>query len=355
MKILFTFENLSSLERTNYIINWLKYNNFDVTVCCHKFNNDSPKYIQNRTFVSILSKIDNFDEYDMWIYDVYDDNNISDKSLYISELLKFKNTLILLSSDDCHEILFSRLDEEGFILNKSKYYLGNVWVKDRRKYYYINRNQMHKFRLLPMFFETSVHIDEKNIIPYNLKKRKIDYKGSLTGHIPISDFRINTILKAITLSNDIIDIKITGYSNDPINKYYYNIVLPDYLKSDRLCFNEYISYLNNSKISLCPKGNSVSFTYRFYESLRCNNLVFSNKIFEDYDIYNPPVENYHYVQYNYDCSDLIQKLNYFINNTFEAESIANRGSSYWNQNYNINCDGSIPYLLKDHLEELLFK
>jgi hypothetical protein len=76
-------------------------------------------------------------------------------------------------------------------------------------------------------------------------------------------------------------------------------------------------------------------------------------LFKEYEIYNPPIENYHYVSYEFDCSDLISKLLYYLDNEKESKLIADRGKLYWENNYKINKNGELSESLSSWLKNII--
>jgi hypothetical protein len=363
MNILFTFENQVSLERSLYLINWLVYKQHVVYVV---YIGTLLEYISARCLVPIDNTTSDFSIYDVWFYSPECDSNLNVKSKFLNELYNFEGQLIMLSMDDGIDFYSHKITPE--ILNKTKYYLGNVWYKDKTYFYgiwdsdhnmHISLNEEHqaKFRLLPSFHESSnfIECDQVPTIPFNSKCNFVTFVGGINGNVPGQDVRVNTINKIIrlTMITDVfkLNMKIIGHTGDPINTYYYNERVLDSVKSSRISFESYIKEINVGKFSLCPKGNSPHVTYRFYESLRYQTLVFMNEISNDVEFYNPPIPHKHYVPYDIYCSNLMPSIKYYINNIKEAEEIALNGYEYW-KHFKFDTNGKVSDELDQYLSNL---
>jgi hypothetical protein len=339
MKFLFTFEDQPPLERTLYLINWLVYKNHIVYVT---YPNEIPDYVSHRCLASINKSIPpNLNNYDVWLYSLKGDLDVESGTPYANCLNTFNGRLMMLSLDDTADFFGYKISPN--LVEKTEKFIGNVWYKDKELYgirnhttkawYKLTDQQKSRFCVIPSFHESSNFYEAKSItsIPPSLKDDFITFIGGINGAVPGQDARICTIDKITRYVGIKCNIKITGYCPDPVNTYYYKVIIPDYLKSSRVSFEEYLMEINRSKYSLCPKGNSPHLTYRFFESLRLKSLVFMTEISDEFEFYDPPIPNYHYIQYKQDASDLMKKINYYGNNLEEAERITENGFQYWKQ------------------------
>jgi hypothetical protein len=357
MNILFTFEEQACLERSFYLINWFIYNGHTVDVY---YDGEVLGFMKSRCLATIYKKISNYSTYDIWLYSLKCDTNVNIPTLFLDELDKFQGKMYMLAMDDTIEFFTYKINLN--ILNKTLLFLGNVWYKDKNTYDGVYDPKLgwvkqlpHKFKVIPSFQESSnfEELDSIKEIPFRNKCRQITFTGGMNGMLPGQDIRLCTLIKVCRFK-DVIpsQIKITGFTADPVNTYYYNTHIPDIFKHKRLSFNEYISELNNNKFSLCPKGNSPHITYRLYESLRYKSLVFMNKISSEIEFYNPPQPNKDYVEYDIDCSNLLDLLRYYDSHLEEAEQIVENGYKYW-KHFQFHKDGSISYELDKYLKQLL--
>lgn len=343
---------MGCLERSSYIINWLIYKKNNVTVCFHKFSSDVPPYVKDRINTPISNYLKDFNIYDLWIYSHYNGDDEKGKSLYLEYLKTFKNKLILLSMTDSDEIHEHKLNT--YILDKTHSYIGNVWKLDK-SFYKINNLNCYKFKLIPSFHESSNWIDGNTITPFKNKKNVVNYIGRLHDHPLFPRVRINSIVKL----NEMFDvnkyIRIVGFGNEDDNKFVYEQILPDNLKNTSLNFYDYIKYLNFSKFSLCPKGFAPHITYRFHESMRSRCLIFSNKFPKDIEFYNPPKEFIHFVPYELDCSDIQDKIRYYMNNESLSETLTVNAYNYWEENSKIDYIEGQENNLEKVLTDCIFK
>lgn len=352
MNILFTFEDQVQLERAAYLINWMIYKKYNVHVFCAV---EVLSYVRDRILIPIDSVIVDFQNYDIWIYSIRGDLDRK-KCLYFNELSRFKNKMFMLSLDDNTELYDYKVSAE--ILDKTTCYFGNVWYKYKNITKLLTEDQELKFRLLPSFHESSNFKEYNNIqsIPYIGKKNSLSFVGTITGKIPVQDLRITTVVKILREWKHPWVMKITGHGEDPVNTYYYN----SYFKNDpdvgpkligsNMPFEAYINIINENKFSLCPKGNSPHITYRFFESLKLKTLVFMNEIPGDVEFYYPPIPNKHYISYRLDCSDLIDKLEYFYKRPDEAIKIVDEGFKYW-EHFKFEPNGKVSDELDVYLTE----
>lgn len=353
MKVLFTFEDQTGLERSFYLINWFKFNGHDVYVY---YDGIVHGYMKERCIPKIESALPYYNCFDIWIYSVKGDSSWEGRSKFDLELNEFKGKLYWLSMEDSFHFHSQKVNPR--ILDKTVHYIGNVWYKNKDEYVIydekltpmrLTEKHKNKFKLIPSFHESSNYAELENVItvPFKDKRNNMLFIGSITGDLPVQDARFHSIHKLTKTHSIQADIRVTGYCPDPINTYYYN-KLPDYMKQSRLSFLEYINEINTCKFSLCPKGNSPHITYRFYESLKYKSLVFINKISSDVEFYDPSVLYQYCVWYNPDCSDLLELITYYANNMDEAEQIAENGYVYWKQ-FQFYPNGEVSPVLHNHL------
>ena len=358
MKILFTFEDAVSLERAFYLINWCSYKGHSITV---HYQGKVFGYMNERCNTPITSISPDFNSFDYWVYSVKGDIDWQKKSSVDSELKKFNGKLYMLNMEDGMDFFSHKISVE--VLDKTLLYIGNVWNKNKDEYVLYNntpeQNQMtsaysDKFRLIPSFHESSNFIELRRVpvIPFKEKLNTILFIGSMTGDVPVQDARYHSIRKMVRTHSIQVDIDVIGYCPDIINTHYYNR-LPSFMKKERKPFEDYIRRINNSKFSLCPKGNSPHITYRFYEALRYKTLIFINEVASDIEYYNPPSNNPYCVWYKSDCSDLLELITYYSQHMEKAEQIVENGYNYWKQNFEFDYKGWVVDALDKHLSDTL--
>jgi len=104
--------------------------------------------------------------------------------------------------------------------------------------------------------------------------------------------------------------------------------------------NQYISYLKRSKIAWCPRSiwappdrdcNSVS--GKEVEAMRCGAMILKQPIGTQ-EVAERTC-GIHFVEYKNDSSDLIEKIEYYLEHDEERESIALNGKQLWEKHYSL--------------------
>lgn len=365
MKILFSFESSRVPLRSATLVNWLISRGHQVDVLYdQRIAHDDMEaryYLKKANIYSSLPEvmpkfskiphseiIKNINEYDIWFADLLNYKNYSNKSEYNPYFRNFKNLLCIISLDDGNDYFNHRLDED--LHQKVGCFMNNLVFKDMTMYHpEIQKRNM----LLPTYIEASneaydeyVNVNKEIIRPYVEKADFIYFSGAITGCVPAIDCRFNSIINASRCGVSY-NIRVTGTDQAPFLKYFYDYYIdPDFKKEpvDRLTF---LRELNTHKIILSPKGNCQP-VRRQYEGFAFNTLVFinENNVF-DYLYEGTP--NIHYVSYKIDCSDLKEKLRYYINNPGEAQKIADAGTKFWEDNCRVYNDGTISKNLENTL------
>jgi hypothetical protein len=349
MNILFSFESKRMPIRATTLINWLQFRGHSVTVLynegvCH----DDMEGRDVLCNFNILTKIDDYNSYDIWFADLLNYKNYTSTSEYLPDFKKFNNTLCIISFDDGPEFFNHRLDPE--VKEKISCWLNNLIEKDKSIY---DKSIQDRCMLIPTYIEASnenydelTNIHKIPVKPYCEKLDWVYFSGAITGCKPCIDCRSNSILHAIG-SGLQYTVRVTGTDPAPFLKYMYDNYIPDSLKISLVDKTSYLNELNNFKFILSPKGNCQP-VRRQYESFAFNNLVFINENNTvDYLFEGTP--NVHFVQYKLDCSDLKEKLRYYISNVDAAVEIANAGTEFWHKNCRIFSSGDISPSLSEHL------
>lgn len=365
MKILFSFECCRMPLRAATIVNWLITRGHQVDVLYdQRVTHDEMEgkhYLNKATIYTSLPEvmpkfskipqsemIKNINEYDIWFADLLNYKNYASKSHYNSYFRNFKNLLCIIALDDGNDYFTHRLDDD--LYQKVGCYMNNLVFKDMTMYHpEIQKRNM----LLPTYIEASneaydeyVNVHKERIKPYLEKVDFIYFSGAITGCMPAIDCRINSINNASRCGVSY-NIRVTGTDQTPFLKYFYDYYVDPDFKKQSVSRLDFLHELNTHKIILSPKGNCQP-VRRQYEGFAFNTLVFinENNVF-DYLYEGTP--NVHYVSYKIDCSDLKEKLRYYINNPSEAQMIADAGTKFWNDNCRVYNDGTISKNLENTL------
>ena len=155
--------------------------------------------------------------------------------------------------------------------------------------------------------------------PWNLKKNMAFWRGKTTGGLyHLHNFEQFPRVKLIQLSK-----KFPSLIDARFNYFWCcNPEIQEKLKElqfmgETIGVAEHIKY----KYQILIDGNTASWPRAFWQ-YQCNSVVFkqnSKYIVWHNDLFKPWI---HYIPFNNDCSDLIDQLNWAINNDLEAEKIA---------------------------------
>lgn len=358
MKILFSFESGRVPLRSSTLINWLISRGHQVDVLYDKniaYDDMEGKHYLNKTkiynslsdgFTPRFNKtpqseiITNINEYDIWLADILNYRNYHSKSLYNEYFRKYKNLLCLISLDDGWDYFTHRLDDD--LYQRVNCFINNLTTKDMSLYH----TEIQKRNILvPTYIEASneaydeyINIHKQTIKPYSEKADFVYFSGVVTGCLPAIDCRVNSIMTT-SRSGVSYNIRVTSTDPTPFLKYLYDHYIDNNFKKPMVDRTTFLNELNNHKIVLSPKGNCQP-VRRQYEGFAFNTLVFINEN-NVYDYLFEGTPNIHFVSYKIDCSDLKEKLKYYINNPSEAQKIADNGTKFWEENCRVYADGGI--------------
>jgi len=91
---------------------------------------------------------------------------------------------------------------------------------------------------------------------------------------------------------------------------------------DRLPLEEYTEALNKAKIWIATTGPSGDISPRYFEIMHSKALLLCNKMPQSYE--GTFIDKHNCVMYENDLSDLMEKINYYLKNTEERDSIVNQ-------------------------------
>ncbi len=360
MKILFSFESGKMPIRSTTLINWLISRGHDLSILYEpSIGNEEIVYenhinvkiynhsnIQNSRICKIHPNdvINDFNEYDIWFADVLHYKNYGELSYYHNAFKSYKNKLVIISFDDGANFFEHRLDEE--LHERVDCWINNLIEKDREVYH---KSIQNKCMLMPTYIEDSNKNYEEFkhcIKKFSDKESKVYFSGTITGCLPAIDCRYTSVYKLY--ASDIPNhVRVIGVEKNPILEHLYTYYLPDQVKSVMVDRPTFLNEINNCKYILSPKGNCQPLR-RQYESFAFNNLVFINEN-NSVDYLYEGTPNVHFVSYKIDCSDLKEKLRYYINNPSEALKIADAGTKFWEDNCRVYNDGTISKNLENTL------
>lgn len=160
--------------------------------------------------------------------------------------------------------------------------------------------------------------------PWSFKKNKAFWRGSTTGGLyHIYNYHKFPRTKLVELSGkfpNLIDAKFSNLweVDDQTRQRFNKLGYIDKIVSE----TDHIEY----KYQILIDGNSASWP-RAYWQFQCNSVVFkqnSNFIVWHNNLFKPWA---HYIPFDHNCNDLIEKINWAINHDEEAQQIAENANS----------------------------
>lgn len=243
---------------------------------------------------------------------------MKDMLIELNQYIPLPNVEFIYSVDDSP---FNRQKLESFTtdLDATKY-IAPVLVPCKHKNN-LNAVLVPGYQILKSIKNNVVkEIDQGNsIYPWELKINKSFWRGTTSGGLyRIHNYNKMPRVKLVKLAIDfpkLIDAKFNFFwevDNETSKK----LIELNYL-GDTLPVLEHIKY----KYQILIDGNSASWPRAFWQ-FQCNSVIFKqnspyiiwcNKFFKPWT---------HYIPFNHDCSDLIEKIEWAINNDSTARTIA---------------------------------
>lgn len=342
MKILLTFEFAPVILHFIDVVRLLNYWGHKVYFYnAGKRSLDSRYAIEFGDNISILNELGDTNQYDMWIYDLLSWDY--PKSVLIPEMESFKGTMICIEEGDGAQFMEQRTSD--IVIDKTSLFMRNVLHKDRTKYNTRIRNKL---------FISTCHItnsqDFKYIrTPFDWRLKRAIFTGSLTGLSENGDSEryLCRIKVPMTLINAGIPCVYRLHSYNPSWKKKFDECVPNEYKASALDRETFIKEMLKSMIILSLRGNS-HVVNRFYEGLASGGLVFSTKFRDAVDFYGHGEAGIHYVEIEWDGSDVVDKAKYYFEHTYEAQTIAENGRKLWEEYSMLDKNKLLPKKVIDY-------
>lgn len=341
-KILITFEHSSLPVHAMDFITTLKCEGFEIDFLLGSILptiHDPFDFFINNT--NIIHEIKNIDDYDMWFYDV--SSWEGDKTPYLNLLHKFKGVLSCINFEDGYHFFQYRLDD--YIIDKTSVFINNALYVDRCRY---DRRIRNKLMLTTSYITNSQ--DFKNIhVPYKLKTDRAIFTGSLTGGSETGNkdeehCRVNIPMKILNNNREIY-YNIHGF--DPSRKKYFESFDASF-KTPMLSRSRFVELYSRSKIILSIKGNGHTVN-RYFEGQSCRSLIFSTPFDKVVEFIGQGTAGKDYVEILFSGEDVVEKMDFYLKNPAESESIANNGRKVWDDFSKRDENGVLPEKVRNKI------
>lgn len=227
-------------------------------------------------------------------------------------MLKFEGELCLFQNDDCREFAIHRVPNE--LIARTRLFLRNQWTRDGGEIPAVIRERMGF--LNPILDPIRVRAGR----PLARRTPRVVFFGVRTGRENLADGG-NSRERAIRL----IRAASIPFDGGLVQHPAYGELAPE-LTVTKLSKLAHRRLLEENAISLCPWGNSP-LAYRLFEGLAHRNLVVAQSLAKIEFIDCGLKPGVHYVEVAADLSDLVEKVNYYLEHLDEAQTIADAGNA----------------------------
>lgn len=296
------------------------------------------------TSMHFLNELGDVSQYDIWMYDLISWD--SPKSPLIAQMEKFSGKMVCLGNGDGAGFSLTRTSEA--VRDKTSLFMRNTL--------FLNRNCYHP-SIVPKLFLSTCYIYnsqdfKRSAVPFKDKLKRAIFTGSLTGFSENGDperhlCRIKVPMAVI--NGGIPCVYRLHNSNPQWKKLFDDAVPPDY-KTTALSRPDFIREMETSMIVLSLRGNYHTVN-RFFEGQASGGLVFSTKFRDAAEFYGHGDPGVHYVEIEWDGSDVVEKAKYYLEHTDEAEIIAANGRKLWEDCSMLDDNNLLPQKVMDYYVE----
>lgn len=325
MKILLTFEDGRVVAHFIDVVRLLKHLGHDIFFFNggeQPFSSHHQAYFGNS--MTVLDSLGTPNDYDVWMYDLCRWN--TEPSVFVKDLEEFKGKLVCIAQSDGAGFLNYRVSDT--VLNKTCLFMRNTIFRDRTLYPPSIRD---KIFVSTCYITNSQDFKHSNV-PFRQKQKRAIFTGNLTGCSESGDPEeyLCRIKIPMALINAGIPCVYRLHGSNPSWKQKYEDNVPAEHKTHPLDRPTFITEMENSMIVLSLRGNYHTVN-RFYEGLASGALVFSTKFRHAVDFYGHGEAGVHYVEIEWDGSDVVEKVKYYFEHLDEAERIAANGRKLWEE------------------------
>jgi hypothetical protein len=332
MKILITFEIDSTPIHAIDLFRLLKSRGHSLYFYGCTNANDPFNFISS--CCEIINTISNFNEFDVWMFDLTGWG--SEKTPFLKELENFKGELICINYEDGYNFFESRMND--YVIEKTKLYINNTLYLDRDRYH---QNIKNKVMLTTSYIWDSQKFKDEGI-PFLEKQKRAIFTGNITGlsETGNSEEYEARIHIPMALINKNIPCYYKIYGSDPNYKKIYENISELY-KGKHLCLKNFVKETLDSMVILSIRGNGHT-VRRYFEGLASNGLVFTTKFNHMVDFIGKGELGKHYIEIDWSGKDVVEKFKYYMNNLNESEIIANNGRKLWEEYSMLDNNNLLP-------------
>jgi len=342
MRILLTFEDGRVALHFRDVINTLKhfghqidyYDAGEVKMPEHHL----PLYNGN---LNVITELTDLSKYNLWIYDLTSWS--SPVSPLVEQMERFSGRMICIGEGDGAGFLIERTSMK--VVEKTNLFMRNTLFKNKSFYH---PAIWHKMFLSTCYITNSQ--DFKNVIvPFKEKQKRAIFTGSLTGFSEDGnrERELARIKIPMALINAGVPCVYRLHNHNPQWKEFFDKNVPEAHKTTALDRPDFIKEMSTSMIVLAIRGNYHTVN-RFFEGQASGGLVFTTRFKEDAEFYGHGDPGVHYVEIEWDGSDVVEKARYYLEHVDEAEVIANNGRKLWEEHSMLDDSNLLPQRVLDY-------
>lgn len=272
--------------------------------------------------MTYLDKLGDVTGYDMWMYDLTSWEG--SKSPLIPQMESFRGKFVCIGNGDGAGFCIERVSK--LIVEKTSLFMRNTLFKDLTKYHPL----LHDKLFLSTCYISNSQDFKNSAVPFLEKKKRAIFTGSLTGFSEDGNAErfLCRIKVPMALINGGVPCVYRLHNYNPQWKLKFEGNVPDEYRVTALDRPSFIKEMETSMIILALRGNYHTVN-RFFEGQASGGVVFTTRFKEDAVFLGHGDPGVHYVEVEWDGSDVVEKAKYYMEHLDEAETIAKNGRKLW--------------------------
>lgn len=345
MKILLTFEYSTLVVHFIDVVRLLKHRGHEL----YYYSVGKPEldnYIKSLfgDTMTYLDKLGDVSQYDMWIYDLTSWE--CPKSPFIPQMAGYAGKMICIGEGDGAGFCTERVTQG--ILDKTSLFMRNTFFKDMTLYHPSIHNKM----LLSTCYISNSQDFKKLAVPFREKQKRAIFTGSLTGFAEkgTREGEFCRIHVPMALIKAGVPCVYRLHNHNPNWKEKFDTRVPEEYRVTMLSRPDFIKEMENSMIVLALRGNYHTVN-RFFEGQASGGLVFTTRFRHEAEFMGHGEPGVHYVEIEWDGSDVVEKAKYYFEHVDEAETIAQNGRKLWEEYSMLDDNKLLPQKVIDYYVE----
>ena len=294
--------------------------------------------------MNYVDVVDDFNKYDLWMYDLTSWD--SPKSPLIPMMEAYSGKMVCIGNGDGAGFCNERASDA--VMKKTSIFMRNTLFTNLEYYHPFMRDKLF---LTTCYISNSQDFKDSKI-PFREKQKRAIFTGSLTGFSENGDpdrylCRIKVPMALIGAG---VPCVYRLHNHNPDWKMKFESNVPEEYRVTALSRPDFIKEMKSSMIVLALRGNYHTVN-RFFEGQASGGLVFTTRFKEDAEFFGHGDPGVHYVEIEWDGSDVVEKAKYYLEHIDEAETIAANGRKLWEECSMLDGNNLLPQKVIDYYVE----